>query len=68
MAKPILYFKVRSMPSVEDFNKAKQLLGNDYYLIFMQTGQGENESVKILSKGRDSKTVTKHLKRLINHA
>jgi hypothetical protein len=66
MAKPILYVKARCIPSPEDMANINQKLNNEYYILFMQTGQGENESVQLLNKGRDTKTLTKQLKKLID--
>lgn len=66
MAKPVLVFKLRIIPERHEMNSIKEKYSKDYYLIFLTCGQGEPESVKLLSKGRHTATLTKHLKKLTN--
>lgn len=66
MARPILVFKIHSYPTQEAADNIANKLGKDYFIILLTTGQGENESVKLLQKGRQTKTLTKQLERLLN--
>jgi hypothetical protein len=69
MAKPILLFKLKGLPTEEDKNyihaKINKEIGDDYYklLIF---GEFKETSIELLTKGRNTKTLTKQLKKLID--
>jgi hypothetical protein len=65
MAKPILVFKIHSYPTQESIDNISNELGKDYFIIWLNTSNGENESVKLLQKGRQTKTLTKQLERLL---
>lgn len=65
MPKPILVFKTDLYPTQEVIDNTANELGKDYFIIWLSTGQGENESVKLLQKGRQTKTLTKQLERLL---
>ena len=66
MAKPILVLKIHSYPTKEAIDNIANEFSKDYFIIWLTTGQGENESVKLLQKGRQTKTLTKQLERLLN--
>jgi hypothetical protein len=66
MAKPILVFKIHSYPTQEAMDNIANELGKEYFIIWLSASNGENESVSLLQKGRQTKTLTKQLKRLLN--
>jgi hypothetical protein len=66
MAKSILVIKINSYPTEESIKYINKEIGKDYFTIFLECGKGERESVSLLTKGRNTATLTKKIERLLN--